>query len=106
MPEVVTMVSAHIPPERIDEVMAGFRAAVRAGMPERRHTSLYRGDGGLVRIVTVWRSREDLARYLSTTDRPFVATRCSANPTMVKISIRFPAGTCTLYCPSAPVTVP
>lgn len=74
MPEVVTMVSAHIPPEGVDEVMAGFRAAVRAGMPERRHTSLYRGDGGLVRIVTVWRSREDLARYLSTTDRPFAVT--------------------------------
>ncbi len=74
MPEVVSMVSASISPERVDEVMAGFRAAVRAGMPERRHTSLYRGDGGLVRIVTVWRSREDLARYLSNTDRPFAVT--------------------------------
>jgi len=71
MSEVVTMVSAHIPPERVADVIAGFGAAVRTGMPERRHASLLRGDGDLLRIVTVWRDREDLARYLSTTDRPF-----------------------------------
>jgi Antibiotic biosynthesis monooxygenase len=74
MSEVVTMVSARIRPERAAEVTARFGAAVRAGMPERRHTSLFRGDGDLVRIVTVWRSREDLERYLSTTDRPFAVT--------------------------------
>jgi hypothetical protein len=67
--EVVTMVSAHIAPERIADVIDAFGAAVRAGMPERRHTSLYRGDGNLVRIVTVWRSREELEQYLSGVDR-------------------------------------
>jgi heme-degrading monooxygenase HmoA len=71
MSEVVTMVSAHIPADRADDVIAGFSAAIRAGMPERRHTSLFRGDGDLIRVVTVWRSREDLARYLSATDRSF-----------------------------------
>jgi hypothetical protein len=71
MPEVVSMASAWIPPERADEVIAEFRAAVRRGMPERRHTSLYRGEHGLMRIVTVWRSREDLDRYLAPVDRPF-----------------------------------
>ena len=71
MSEVVTMVSAHIAPERVADVIADFGAAVRAGMPERRHTSLLRGDGDLLRIVTVWRNRQDLERYLSTTDRPF-----------------------------------
>jgi heme-degrading monooxygenase HmoA len=65
MPEVVTMVSAHIAPDRVAEVIQAFGAAVRAGMPERRHTSLFRGDGDLVRIVTVWRSRDELERYLS-----------------------------------------
>lgn len=65
MAEVVTMVSARIAPERVAEVIDAFGAAVRAGMPERRHTSLFRGDGDLVRIVTVWRSREELERYLS-----------------------------------------
>jgi hypothetical protein len=69
MSEVVTMVSAHIAPERIADVIDAFGAAVRAGMPERRHTSLYRGDGNLVRIVTVWRSREELEQYLSGVDR-------------------------------------
>ncbi len=71
MSEVVSMASARIAPERVDEVIAEFGAAVARGMPERRHTSLYRGDGGLLRIVTVWRSREDLDRYLATVDRPF-----------------------------------
>jgi hypothetical protein len=71
MSEIVTMVSAHIPPERIPDVIAGFGAAVRAGMPERRHTSLLRGDGDLIRIVTVWRSRNELDHYLASTDRPF-----------------------------------
>jgi hypothetical protein len=74
MPEVVTMVSAHIAPDRVADVVAAFSAAVRAGMPERRRASLLRGDGGLLRIVTVWRSRDDLDRYLSTTDRPFAVT--------------------------------
>jgi hypothetical protein len=71
MSEVVTMVSADIAPERVPDVIAGFGAAIRTGMPERRHTSLLRGDGDLLRIVTVWRNREDLERYLSTTERPF-----------------------------------
>ena len=71
MSEVVTMVSAHIAPDRIAEVIDAFGDAVRAGMPERRRTSLFRGEGGLVRIVTVWRSREDLERYLSGVDRGF-----------------------------------
>ena len=71
MPEVVSMVSAHIAPERVAEVVEGFGAAVRAGMPERRHTSLLRGEGGLMRIVTVWRSRDHLDWYLAGVDKPF-----------------------------------
>ena len=74
MPEVVTMVSAHIRPDRVADVIAGFADAVRAGLPERRHTSLFRGDGGLMRIVTVWRSREDLERYRASSDRPLAVT--------------------------------
>jgi hypothetical protein len=74
MPEVVTMVSAHISPERVADVIAGFADALRAGLPERRHTSLYRGDGDLMRIVTVWRSREDLERYRATAERPLAVT--------------------------------
>jgi heme-degrading monooxygenase HmoA len=74
MPEVVTMVSAHVRPERVADVIEGFVAAVRAGMPERRHTSLFRGDGDLMRIVTVWRSREDLERYRATAQEPLAVT--------------------------------
>ncbi len=74
MPEIVSMVSAHIAPERIADVVEGFGAAVRAGMPERRHTSLLRGDGGLMRIVTVWRSRDHLDRYLASVDKPFAVS--------------------------------
>jgi hypothetical protein len=78
MPEIVTMVSAHIVPARIPQVIDRFAAAVREGMPERRHTSLLRGDGDLLRIVTVWRSREDLDHYLTTTDRPFAVSLLEA----------------------------
>jgi len=71
MPGVVTMVSAHIAQEREAQVVDGFSAAVRAGMPERRHTSLLRGDNGLWRIVTFWHSRSDLDGYLASTRTPF-----------------------------------
>ena len=43
-------------------------------MPERRHTSLFRGDGDLMRIVTVWRSREDLERYRAYRRGPLAVT--------------------------------
>ena len=71
MPEIVTMVSAHIPPDRTSEVIDGFSSALRSGMPERRHTSLLRGDGDLWRVVTTWRSRADLDAYLTRVERPF-----------------------------------
>ena len=35
------------------------------GCRNAEHTSLLRGEGGLIRIVTVWRSREHLDRYLA-----------------------------------------
>jgi antibiotic biosynthesis monooxygenase len=71
MPSVITMVSARIAPARIPEVTARFSAAVRAGMPERRQTTLLRGGGDLWRIVTVWRSRADLDAYLASVEEPF-----------------------------------
>lgn len=71
MAGVVTMVSARIAPERQGEVVDGFSAAVRAGMPERRHTSLMRGDDDLWRVVTFWRSRSDLDAYLARPGTPF-----------------------------------
>jgi hypothetical protein len=74
MSEIVSMVSAHIAPDRIAEVVEGFGAAVRVGMPERQHTSLLRAEGGLMRIVTVWRSRHHLDRYLAGVDKPFAVS--------------------------------
>jgi len=71
MVSVVSMVSARIPPERAPEVIARFSVAVRAGMPERRHTSLLRREDDEWRIVTFWRSREDLDAYLASVDEPF-----------------------------------
>jgi hypothetical protein len=75
MPEVVTIVTAHIPPDRIDDLVAEFGATVRAGLlPERRHTSLLRGEKNMMRIVTVWHSRADLDHYLANTARPFAVS--------------------------------
>ena len=68
---VVSIVSAQIPPERAPEIVARFGAAVRTGMPERRHTSLLRGDGDEWSIITFWRSREDLDAYLTSVNEPF-----------------------------------
>jgi hypothetical protein len=68
---VVTMVSARIAPDRVPMVTGPFSAAVRAGMPERRQTWLLRGEGDVWRIVTIWRSREDLDAYLASVDEPF-----------------------------------
>jgi hypothetical protein len=71
MAGVVTMVSARIAPDRVPEVTGPFSEAVRAGMPERRQTSLLRGDGDLWQVVTLWRSRADLESYLASVDEPF-----------------------------------
>jgi heme-degrading monooxygenase HmoA len=71
VPDVVTMVSARIAPERVPEMTGLFSEAVRAGMPERRQTSLLKGDGDIWRVVTVWRSREDLDAYLASAQEPF-----------------------------------
>jgi hypothetical protein len=74
MPEVVTIVTALIPPDRVEDLIAEFGAAIRTGLPERRHTSLLRGEENMLRIVTVWRSRADLEHYLASTDRPFAVS--------------------------------
>ena len=71
---VVSMVSARIRPERTPEMIAQFGAAVRAGMPERRQTTLLRGDDDRWSIITFWRSRHDFDTYLASVDQPF-ATR-------------------------------
>jgi len=65
------MVSAKIAPEPVPDVTGPFSAAVRSGMPERRQTTLLRGDRDIWRIVTVWRSREDLDAYLASVEEPF-----------------------------------
>jgi hypothetical protein len=71
MSSVVSTVSARIPADRADEVIARFSEAVRNGLPERRQTSLLRGDDQLWQIVTVWNSRDDLDRYLASVEEPF-----------------------------------
>jgi hypothetical protein len=65
------MVTATIAPDRVAEITGAFSEAVRAGMPERRQTTLLRGEGNLWSVMTVWRSREDLDSYLSSVDEPF-----------------------------------
>jgi heme-degrading monooxygenase HmoA len=71
MTSVVTLVSATIPPDRVPDVTGPFSAAIRSGMPERRQTSLLRGDDDRWAIVTVWNSREDLDSYLASVEEPF-----------------------------------
>lgn len=71
MTSVVSTVSARIPPDREEEVIARFSEAVRTGLPERRQTCLLRGEDHLWQIVTVWNSRGDLDRYLASVDEPF-----------------------------------
>ena len=71
MTAVMTIVSARISPDRMHDVIARFSEAVRAGMPERRETTLLRGDDGVWRVITVWRSRKDLDSYLASVDEPF-----------------------------------
>jgi heme-degrading monooxygenase HmoA len=71
MSGIVTLVRARIAPERAAEVTGQFSEAVRAGMPERRQTSLLRGEGNVWQILTVWRNRADLNAYLASVDEPF-----------------------------------
>ena len=72
MSEIVTIVSAWIPPDGVDGLVAAFNEAVRAGLPvQRRQTMLLCGEGGDWRVVTVWSSRADLDAYVASVDEPF-----------------------------------
>jgi anti-sigma-K factor RskA len=71
MPNVITIVSATIAPDRAAELTAAFGAAVRGGLPERRQTTLMKGDGNRWQIVTLWRSRADLDAYVAAVAEPF-----------------------------------
>jgi heme-degrading monooxygenase HmoA len=71
MTTVVSMVTASIAPHRVAEVIGPFSEAIRAGMPERRQTTLLRGEGDTWCIVTVWSSRDDPEAYLASVDEPF-----------------------------------
>ena len=88
MSDVVTMASARIEPERVAELIGLFSEALRAGLPgERRHTALLRGDDNLWRLVSVWRSREDVENYLASVDEPFADRlfRAAGGVTQVEI---------------------
>ena len=71
MAAVVSMVTAAIAPDRVAEITGPFSEAIRGGMPERRQTTLLRGEGNRWIVMTVWRSREDLDAYLSSVEEPF-----------------------------------
>jgi heme-degrading monooxygenase HmoA len=71
MASVVSIVSARIQPDEESAMIARFGAALRAGMPERRHTNLLRGDDHQWQVVTEWNNRGDLQRYLASVDEPF-----------------------------------
>ena len=71
MTEVMTIVSARIALDRVDEVTEPFRRAVRDGMPERHRTTLLRGEQDLWCVVTTWHSRRELEAYLASVEEPF-----------------------------------
>lgn len=68
---VVTMVAAHVAEERGSELRHSFTGATRDMPPGILQTFLVRVPGGHEwRILTVWRSREDLESYRATVETP------------------------------------
>lgn len=69
---VLTFVTAQISPERQQEVVDRYSAAVAAGVPPTlRQTFLLAGDGDTLAIASVWHRREDLDELLASGEEPF-----------------------------------
>ena len=61
---LVTMLEAVVEPDREDELIAAYREAGGETLPPFiLQTFLLKGDNGVWRIATVWRSREDFEQY-------------------------------------------
>jgi len=69
---VLSVVSAHIPSERRDDVVRRYSDQVAGGLPPAiRQTLLVSGDDGEMAVLTLWRSREDLDAMLASGEEPF-----------------------------------
>jgi quinol monooxygenase YgiN len=68
--QIMTVVTAVVSPEAEADFLAGFRELTAQLPPMLLQTFLLKGDGGEWRIVTQWRSREDLDEYRRAVDTP------------------------------------
>ncbi len=68
---VVSIISGRLPAERVQGLVAAYRAALAAGIPSGiLATYAVDAGGGEVRIMTVWRSRADLEAMIATGEEP------------------------------------
>ncbi len=68
---VMTMVAAHVAEERGSELRHSFTGATRDLPPGILHTFLVRvPEGHEWRIITVWRSRDELEAYRASVETP------------------------------------
>ncbi len=78
---VVTIIEAVVDPSREDDLVATYERAGGETLPPFIHkTFLLKGQGGVWRIVTVWRSREDLERYRRGGERVVIFGAVDAEP--------------------------
>jgi hypothetical protein len=67
---VLSVTSATLPPESESAVVEAYRT-VTAQLPHMvLHTSLVRGEGNDWRIITLWRSRDQLEEYRRSVQTP------------------------------------
>ena len=68
---VVTMVEGQVDPDRVEDLLAAFSAGSDHLPPAIVESFLLRAEGADTwRIVTVWRSREELDSYRASVETP------------------------------------
>ncbi len=69
--QVLTMVAGNVPDDRVDDLVAGYRALLAGPFPDGLlETSLLRGDGHEWLVVTSWRDRAAIAAMRASGEPP------------------------------------
>jgi heme-degrading monooxygenase HmoA len=93
---VLSVTSATVPPESEAAIVEAFRA-VTSQLPHMvLHTSLVRGEGNDWRIVTLWRSRDQLEEYRRSVQTPAaikIFQDAGARPTVAVLEVVHEAAT-------------
>src|SRR5213592_4944136 len=87
---VVTITAADVAPQSASAVTEAYREVTSTLPRSVLHTALVRGDGNDWRIITMWRSREQLLEYrrkVGTSPAVTIFRDAGADPTVTELDV-------------------